>query len=114
MVIVEPGIIRTRFADAVSAALPQAEGTGPYASFNAAVDQSTHNAYEKGSLVGRLGGEPEAVAKVIERAITAKSPKTRYRVTPSARLLIPSRGLMTDRTWDRLMGTQFPHPGDDS
>jgi hypothetical protein len=64
--------------------------------------------------VGRLGGEPEAVAKVIERAITAKSPKIRYRVTPSARLLIPSRGFMTDRTWDRLMGTQFPHPGDDS
>jgi NAD(P)-dependent dehydrogenase (short-subunit alcohol dehydrogenase family) len=114
VVIVEPGIIRTGFADAVSAALPQAEGTGPYASFNAAVDQSTHNAYEKGSLVGRFGGEPEAVAKVIERAITAKSPKIRYRVTPSARLLIPSRGLMTDRTWDRLMGTQFPHPGDDS
>jgi NAD(P)-dependent dehydrogenase (short-subunit alcohol dehydrogenase family) len=114
VVVVEPGMIRTRFADAVSAALPETESTGPYASFNAAVEQSTHNAYEKGSIVGRLGGEPEAVAKVIERAITAKSPKIRYRVTPSARLLIPSRGLMTDRTWDRLMGTQFPHPGDDS
>jgi NAD(P)-dependent dehydrogenase (short-subunit alcohol dehydrogenase family) len=111
VVVVEPGIIRTRFADAVSTAMPQAEGEGPYASFNAAVEQSTHSAYEKGSFVGRLGGEPEAVAKVIERAITAKSPKTRYRVTPSARLLIPSRGLMTDKTWDRLMGTQFPQPG---
>jgi NAD(P)-dependent dehydrogenase (short-subunit alcohol dehydrogenase family) len=113
VVVVEPGIIRTGFADAVSSALPQSEGAGPYASFNAAVEQSTHNAYEKGSLVGRFGGEPEAVAKVIERAITAKSPKTRYRVTPSARLLIPSRGLMTDRTWDRLMSTQFPQPGPD-
>jgi NAD(P)-dependent dehydrogenase (short-subunit alcohol dehydrogenase family) len=111
VVVVEPGIIRTRFADAVSTAMPQAESEGPYASFNAAVEQSTHSAYEKGSFVGRLGGEPEAVAKVIERAITAKSPKTRYRVTPSARLLIPSRGLMTDKTWDRLMGTQFPQPG---
>jgi NAD(P)-dependent dehydrogenase (short-subunit alcohol dehydrogenase family) len=113
VVIVEPGIIRTRFAEAVSTALPQTDSADPYASFNAAVEQSTHNAYEKGTMIGRLGGEPEAVAKVIERAITAKSPKTRYRVTPSARLLIPSRGLMTDRTWDRLMGTQFPHPGED-
>jgi NAD(P)-dependent dehydrogenase (short-subunit alcohol dehydrogenase family) len=113
VVIVEPGIIRSGFADAVSSALPQTESGGPYASFNAAVEQSTQNAYEKGTMIGRLGGEPEAVAKVIERAITAKSPKTRYRVTPSARLLIPSRGLMTDRTWDRLMGTQFPHPGED-
>jgi NAD(P)-dependent dehydrogenase (short-subunit alcohol dehydrogenase family) len=114
VVIVEPGIIRTRFAEAVSTALPQTETDGPYASFNAAVEQSTHNAYEKGTMIGRLGGEPEAVAKVIERAITAKSPKIRYRVTPSARLLIPSRGLITDRTWDRLMGTQFPHPGQDA
>jgi NAD(P)-dependent dehydrogenase (short-subunit alcohol dehydrogenase family) len=113
VVVVEPGIIRSRFADAVSTALPQTETDDPYAAFNAAVEQSTHNAYEKGSLVGRLGGEPDAVAKVIERALTAKSPKTRYRVTPSARLLIPSRGLMTDRTWDRLMGTQFPRPGED-
>src|SRR3954454_2705178 len=113
VVIVEPGIIRSRFAEAVSSALPQSESGGPYASFNAAVEQSTQNAYEKGTMIGRLGGEPEAVAKVIERAITAKSPKIRYRVTPSARLLIPSRGLMTDRTWDRLMGTQFPHPGED-
>jgi NADP-dependent 3-hydroxy acid dehydrogenase YdfG len=113
VVIVEPGLIRTRFADAVSSALPEGENVGPYASFNAAVEQSTHNAYVAGSFVGRLGGEPVAVAKVIERAITAKSPKTRYRVTPSARLLIPSRGLVTDKTWDRLMSTQFPQPGPD-
>ena len=113
VVVVEPGIIRTRFADAVSSALPRTDSADPYATFNAAVEQSTQNAYEKGSLVGRLGGEPEAVARAIERAITAKSPKTRYRVTPSARLLIPSRGLMTDKTWDRLMASQFPRPGED-
>ena len=114
VVIVEPGIIRSRFAEAVSSALPQTASGGPYTSFNAAVEESTRNTYEEGSFVGRLGGPPEAVAKVIERAITVKSPKTRYRVTPSARLLIPSRGLMTDKTWDRLMGTQFPHPGEES
>jgi NAD(P)-dependent dehydrogenase (short-subunit alcohol dehydrogenase family) len=114
VVIVEPGIIRTGFAEAVSTALPKTDSTDPYATFNAAVEESTHNTYEEGSLVGRLGGPPEAVAKVIERAITVKSPKTRYRVTPSARLLIPSRGLMTDKAWDRLMGTQFPHPGEES
>jgi len=113
VVVVEPGIIRTRFADAVSSALPRTDSADPYSKFNAAVEQSTQNAYEKGSLAGRLGGEPEAVARAIERAITAKSPKTRYRVTPSARLLIPSRGLMTDKAWDRLMASQFPRPGDD-
>jgi NAD(P)-dependent dehydrogenase (short-subunit alcohol dehydrogenase family) len=111
VVVVQPGTIRTHFADAVSSTLPDAGSAGPYTSFNAAVEQATHNAYEKGALK-RLGGEPEAVAKVIERAITAKSPKTRYRVTPGAHLLIRQRALMTDGMWDRLMGTQFPHPGE--
>ena len=61
--------------------------------------------------VPQLGGGPETVAKTIERAITAEPPKIRYRVTPSARLLIGQRALLTDRMWDRLMTTQFPQPG---
>jgi hypothetical protein len=32
-------------------------------------------------------------------------------VTPSARLLIGQRALMTDRMWDRMMTTQFTRPG---
>jgi NAD(P)-dependent dehydrogenase (short-subunit alcohol dehydrogenase family) len=110
VVVVQPGLIRTGFADATSTAMAHNEAEGPYTSFNAAVEQTTHDAYEKGA-VGRLGGEPEAVAKVVERAITAKSPKIRYRVTPSAHLLIRQRALMTDGMWDRLMDTQFPRPG---
>jgi NAD(P)-dependent dehydrogenase (short-subunit alcohol dehydrogenase family) len=110
VVVVQPGAIRTGFADAATSAMGHNETPGPYAYFNAAVEQSTHNAYEKGALAW-LGGKPEAVAKVIERAITAKSPKIRYRVTPSAHLLIRQRALMTDGMWDRFMGTQFPHPG---
>jgi len=110
VVVVQPGLIRTGFADATSTAMAHNDAEGPYTSFNAAVEQTTHDAYEKGA-VARLGGEPEAVAKVIERAITAKSPKIRYRVTPSAHLLIRQRALMTDGMWDRLMDTQFPRPG---
>ena len=51
------------------------------------VGRATREAYEKGPLK-RLGGEPDDVAKAIEKAITAKRPPTRYRVTPSATLLI--------------------------
>jgi NAD(P)-dependent dehydrogenase (short-subunit alcohol dehydrogenase family) len=110
VVVVQPGTIRTGFADATSTAMGQNETEGPYTRFNAAVEQATHRAYEKGALA-RLGGEPEAVAKVIERAITAKVPKIRYRVTPSAHLLIRQRALMTDGMWDRVMSAQFPRPG---
>jgi NAD(P)-dependent dehydrogenase (short-subunit alcohol dehydrogenase family) len=112
VVIVQPGFIRTGFAgaatDAIHAATP---GDGPYAQFNAAVAGSTQSVYD--GPLARLGGGPETVARTIERAIAAKSPKTRYRVTPSARLLTGQRALMTDHMWDRFLGTQFPHPGED-
>jgi NAD(P)-dependent dehydrogenase (short-subunit alcohol dehydrogenase family) len=112
VIVVQPGTIRTGFAEAASTAMGANEAEGPYASFNAHVEQVTREAYEKG-LLSMLGGEPDAVAKVIQRAITAKAPKSRYRVTPSAHLLIRQRALMTDGMWDRFLGTQFPHPGAD-
>ena len=42
----------------------------------------------QGSPLARLGGPPEAVAKAIEKALRAKRPRARYKVTPSAKLLI--------------------------
>ena len=112
VVIVQPGIIRTGFAEAATTALDEAspEGEGPYAEFDAAVAKSTRQVYEKGPAA-RLGGGPETVAKVIEKAITADRPRIRYRVTPSAHLLIKQRAVMSDRMWDRFVGTQFPRPG---
>ena len=58
----------------------------------------------------RLGGGPDAVARTIEKAITARRPRPRYKVTPSARLAIAQRRLVSDRMWDRAMATQFPRP----
>jgi hypothetical protein len=83
---------------------------GTYSDFNARVAQATAGVYESGALA-RFGGPPEAVANVIEKAITAKRPRARYLVTPSARVLITQRKLLRDRGWDALMRTQFPQPG---
>ena len=43
-------------------------------------------------------------------AISARRPKTRYKVTPSARLILVQRRLLTDRAWDAFLRTQFPTP----
>ncbi len=60
--------------------------------------------------LGKLGGEPDAVAKAIEKAITARRPRTRYPVTASARLFMGQRALLPDRAWDAVVGSSFPRP----
>lgn len=106
--IIQPGLIHTEFGNTAAKELSIEDG--PYGTFNAAVGEATKGVYENG-LLGKFGGGPETVAKAIEKAITAKKPKTRYRVTPSAHMLINQRKLMTDGMWDKMVSTQFPRPG---
>jgi NAD(P)-dependent dehydrogenase (short-subunit alcohol dehydrogenase family) len=107
--IIQPGLIHTEFGNTAAASLAT-DADGPYAKFNAAVGDATKGVYENG-ILGKFGGGPETVAKAIEKAIAAKRPKTRYRVTPSAHMLINQRKLMTDGMWDKMVSTQFPRPG---
>jgi NAD(P)-dependent dehydrogenase (short-subunit alcohol dehydrogenase family) len=110
VVLVQPGLIRTGFAGAVHANLQDIDPASPYAAFTRAVGTSTTEAYEKGPLAP-LAGAPDDVAKVIERAIRAKSPRARYTVTPSATLLMTQRSLSPDWAWDAFLRTSFPQPG---
>jgi NAD(P)-dependent dehydrogenase (short-subunit alcohol dehydrogenase family) len=110
VVVIEPGLIKTEFANAALKSMADTAHDGPYGEFNTAVGQQTAGAYEDGGGLARLGGGPETVARKIERAITARRPRTRYKVTPSAGLTLGMRGVMTDRMWDRFVGTQFPRP----
>jgi NAD(P)-dependent dehydrogenase (short-subunit alcohol dehydrogenase family) len=109
VVIVEPGLIRTGFAQTAVGSMGE-EGYGPYAGFEAGVARTTQENYESGPLAA-LGGGPEAVAAAIERAISDPRPRARYTVTPSAKLLISARRLLPDRAWDGLVGLYYPRPG---
>jgi len=109
VVVVEPGLIRTGFAETAVGSMGE-DGGGPYAGFEAGVARATRNNYERGPLA-RLGGGPETVAETVERAISAPRPRTRYIVTPSAKLLIRTRKLLPDRTWDGLLRFFYPQPG---
>lgn len=106
VVLIEPGLITTNFEAAVAAGMPT--GAGPYAAFNQQVQATTTEAYD--GPMARFGGPPEAVAKVIEKALTKASPKPRYTVTISAPAAMAARKVLGDRGWDLAMRTQFPRP----
>jgi NAD(P)-dependent dehydrogenase (short-subunit alcohol dehydrogenase family) len=110
VVLIQPGLIRTRFGEvAVGSIESAAPAAGPNAEFYAAVAVATKGVYEMGPLA-IFGRGPEAVAKAIERAISSRRPRPRYRVTPSARMLMTQRSLMSDRMWDAFLRSQFPRP----
>jgi NADP-dependent 3-hydroxy acid dehydrogenase YdfG len=107
VILVEPGLIVTGFADVASASIGAPED-GPYAKFNEHVAKLTTAAY-KGPM-SKLGAGPEAVAKTIAGALRSSHPKPRYPVTPSAHLMIQQKRFTPDRVWDLMMRTQYPTP----
>jgi NADP-dependent 3-hydroxy acid dehydrogenase YdfG len=111
VILLEPGLITTEFGDAATASMAavQSSQEDPYASFNATVGAVTKGAYE--GPMRHLGAGPERVAKVIARALTRSRPPARITITPSAKLTIAARRLMSDRAWDGAMRRQFPPPG---
>lgn len=109
--LIEPGLIRTGFADAVVANMDLPSQTdGTYDAFNEQIAKNTAAVYEN-PLYARLGGGPDDVAKVIEKAINADKPKARYPVTVSAYAFLSQRKIMTDGMWDAFLRTQFEAPG---
>lgn len=110
--VIEPGLIRTGFAEAAVGSMNDSASTteGPYTGFEEAVARMTAENYERGPF-SRLGGGPEAVARAIEAAISARNPRSRYVVTPSAHLFLGLRRLLPDRAWDALLKTSYPQPG---
>ena len=107
VVLIEPGLIVTDFAKNAVATVTSADD-GPYAKFNEVVAKGTEAVY-KGPMA-KLGGGPDAVAKVIQKALEAGRPRARYTVTPSATLAIAQRKLTPDKVWDLAMRAQFPVP----
>jgi NAD(P)-dependent dehydrogenase (short-subunit alcohol dehydrogenase family) len=109
VVAVQPGLIRTKFAETAVSGITRA-AADEYRELHEAVARSTADAYKQGIAV-RLSGTPEDVAEVIEEAMTAERPKTRYTVAPSARVFMRLRRLLGDRGWDRILRRVYPVPG---
>ncbi|MEA2273056.1 MAG: hypothetical protein QOI98_1764 [Solirubrobacteraceae bacterium] len=106
VVLVQPGPIRTQFTAGANETLSGDGDASPYADFHAAVAKADAEGDQS-----RLAGDPEDVAKVVERAIRARRPKARYTVTPLARIAPGIRAVLSDRSWDAFLRAQVKPPG---
>lgn len=73
-----------------------------------------HDAYrevEHPTGRGRTSVRAETVARVIEKAITARKPKIRYRIGLPVTLLPPQRAVFGERAFQRFLDLFFPAPG---
>ena len=118
VVLIEPGLVRTQFAETVGAhlaSMPAADAAGDeagrvYAAFNAAIASGTKAVYESGPMA-KMAGEPIDVARAIARAIDAPRPRARYTVTPSATVFLTLRRWLGDAGWDWFLRSNFTQPG---
>jgi len=106
VIVIEPGPIKTRFGDTAVGSIPTAgRGDSAYASFNQVLARKINEAYE--GPMARLAAPADAVAKVIEKAISTGRPKARYPVTAAARVLMRLRRWLPDPAFDAILRTQF-------
>lgn len=101
VVIVEPGIIRTGFADALTEHFAPGR-TGAYDDMAAKMQA----AMEKADAEGR-GSPPSVITDLVVQAIRADRPKTRYVGGFTARPALMLRKWLPDRWFDRLLMSQM-------
>ena len=105
VVVVEPGPVATRFADKARAIVaPLIARPGPYRELYRGAEGAMNGDFQKG------GGSAELVARTVVDAIESPRPRSRYRVTAMARLLIPLRRFLPDRAVDAMMRRSLKVP----
>jgi len=110
VVQIEPAATRSKLeANAVQAGGP---ADGPYAQFNKDVARWHAEAVSGPpyNLAGRFAPTPDAVARVITRAVTSRRPRARYPVGILAHMLFVMRRTMPDRAWDAFVRRLWPMP----
>ncbi|WP_233982264.1 oxidoreductase [Pectobacterium versatile] len=98
VVVIEPGGIKTEWADIAAAKLLDVSGHGAYAKQAEAMADSM-----VGDSSRKRQSSPYVIADTIAQAVNARRPKTRYTVGFGAKPMICIRRLLSDRLFDRFM-----------
>ena len=100
--VVEPGLIRTGFGDTARDSMAGRD-FGAYAAMVSSITEAMNRSYAS----HRLSAPPDVAARAVERAVTARRPRTRYVVTATAKTLVHSRRLLGGRAFDAINRLQF-------
>ena len=105
VVIIEPGAINTNFGNVTTEYMQKyIEGTEYNHMIDGFVNMMNDMTPEQ---LERMGSDPIVIAKVVNKAINAKKPKTRYVEGQMAGFLIWYRNWFGDRAFDRMMMRMF-------
>jgi short-subunit dehydrogenase len=98
VVVIEPGGIRTEWSGIAADHLSKTSGHGAYGDQAGAVANSFTS-----KAMAKRSSPPEVIAKTVERAATARRPKTRYAVGSGAKPMIFLRRWLPDRAYDAFI-----------
>ncbi len=102
--LVEPGVTRSSFVEKTGDSDGMVgERDSPYAAVRASVARSNNEAYTN----RMMSASAESVAQVVSSAVAADRPRSRYLLTPAAKVMAATHSVAGDRVWDRLMARQF-------
>ena len=102
VVIIEPGIIKTEFADVLKQPFLERSKNSPYNEMALKMEELTAKQY---GPKGR-GSSPIVIANVISKAIRSKHPKTRYVKGSMGKLGLISRRILPDWIFDKILLSQ--------
>ena len=98
VIVIEPGAIKTEWTGIATDSLVRRSGDtayGPYA--------RRHAKMFEGATSSSLPSPPEAVARIIARAVSARRPRTRYAAAGGAKFFLFLNRVLSDRMQDALM-----------
>jgi NAD(P)-dependent dehydrogenase (short-subunit alcohol dehydrogenase family) len=97
VVLIRPGFILTGFVDAANkASEPVVENAGPYAPYF----EGFRVDYQR---MQKVAGQPDDIARLVEKALTARRPAPRYAAPAHAKLLLFLKWLLPGRVLDWMV-----------
>jgi NAD(P)-dependent dehydrogenase (short-subunit alcohol dehydrogenase family) len=107
VIIIEPGGIRTEWADIAADKVRAVSAEGPYARHGNAIADTLASETNK-----KRSSPPELIARTITKAVRARRPRTRYAVGFGAKPMIFLHDVLPDRTFDSFMRRAVGVPAD--